>query len=140
MPFLTFVLVRDSRYWSRCGFTACLMGDASAGSATAPPHRVPLLTQRSTGSGYLPRFMIVDASKLRFGARIGQGSSSVARRSSTKRGSCEARGSSCGATRIRETSSTASCSLGAAQAKRTAMRGGVSAHVGRRVHVSRSSR
>ena len=76
-PFLTWVLVRDSRYWSRCGFTACLMGDASASHAASPPHRVPLLTARSGGSGYLPRFIIVDPSQLRFGVRIGHGSSSV---------------------------------------------------------------
>jgi len=76
-PFLTWVLARDSRYWSRCGFTACLMGDATAGRVATAPHRVPLLAARSSGSGFAPRFIIVDPSKLRFGVRIGQGSSSI---------------------------------------------------------------
>ena len=76
-PFLTWVLARDSRYWSRCGFTACLMGDATAGRVASAPHRVPLLAARSSGSGLAPRFIIVDPSKLRIGVRIGQGSSSI---------------------------------------------------------------
>ena len=76
-PFLTWVLSRDSRYWSRCGFTACLMGDATAGRVASAPHRVPLLAARSSGSGLAPRFIIVDPSKLRIGVRIGQGSSSI---------------------------------------------------------------
>ena len=55
-PFLTWVLLRDSHYWSRCGFTACLMGDAAAGASAAPPHRVPLLAMRASSSagGYAP--------------------------------------------------------------------------------------
>ena len=78
-PFLTWILLRDSLYWSRSGFTACLMGDAAAGTNQAPPHRVPLLTTRGgpSGSGTVPRFIIVDASALRLGRRIGQGSSSI---------------------------------------------------------------
>lgn len=80
-PFLTWVLLRDSRYWSSCGFTACLMGDATAGASNPmPPHRVPLLTTRGAGAGggsAPPRFVIVDASTLVLGRRIGQGSSSI---------------------------------------------------------------
>ena len=26
VPFLIFVLERDSRYWARCGFSACVLG------------------------------------------------------------------------------------------------------------------
>ena len=77
-PFLLYVLQCDSRYWARCGFTACVLGDATACQSDAPPHRVPLLSQRiaSDRSG-LPRFIILEPSVLKLGRSIGDGASSV---------------------------------------------------------------
>ena len=46
-PFLLWVLQCDSRYWARCGFTACVMGQADAANVEPSPHRVPLLGQAS---------------------------------------------------------------------------------------------
>ena len=61
VPFLLWVLQRDSRFWVSSGFTACLLGNASGSEAEL--HRVPLLAQRaSTGKVAPPRFLITAAS------------------------------------------------------------------------------
>lgn len=76
-PFLLWVLQCDSQYWARCGFTACVMGDAAAATNGPAPHRVPLLAQRSGQEGGVPRFIIIEPSVLKLGASIGDGASSV---------------------------------------------------------------
>ena len=79
VPFLAHVLQRDSAFWLRCGFTACVLGDRAAGAAgNHTPHRVPLLANRAKlhGSGQA-RFMVIDPASLRFRRVIGRGATSV---------------------------------------------------------------
>ena len=76
VPFLLWVLQRDSRFWVSSGFTACLLGNA--GGSEAELHRVPLLAQRaSTGKVAPPRFLIIEPRQLVWGNQIGSGASSV---------------------------------------------------------------
>ena len=88
VPFLAWVLQRDSAFWLRCGFTACVLGDRTANNGAADggdgqyatPHRVPLLSRVSSsslGDRHAPRFMIIDPSTLRWSHRIGRGATSV---------------------------------------------------------------
>ena len=72
VPFLAWVLQRDSAFWLRCGFTACVLGDRGvsdeqSGAASLQLHRVPLLARRASSEQSGPaRFMVIDPASLRF--------------------------------------------------------------------------